>query len=495
MKTLFRSIFSVVMVATLCVTSMVSCTMEEEYDFAFEMPGQIVTEFGKTLKIPFKARNITSITVSSSPLGWKLEDVDILNRTVTITAPSSFETEGEYIDENGELTLMGFTAAGTTISASSYLSLLNKTMDLSDEYSNCYILTQPDTRYTIDLTHKGESGERIAPASAKILWHSDVGLLKYSSYDSETGKFTFYVEHEDVTNDDNTTTRRIPDGNAVVAAYDDAGNVIWSWHIWLTGDDPNLNTVTTSAGVFMDRNLGAYHNSDGSDKSADIFRSYGLYYQWGRKDPFARPTDYKFSSNGDQLIYSAVGASILHKIVGADSEDAGVGTYEYSVANPMTFILGSADNDYDWIYSSHNDALWSATAKSVNDPCPRGWRVPDATVFEAFDIVESEDQAPSADVRSMYGWHLADKQTGAMLFLPGAGRRSFENGILTNVNNYGFEYNPMPWTGSYWTAGVDGALASSLFFDLNTTRAVNNRYEPRKPMYRANAMQVRCVRE
>jgi hypothetical protein len=33
-----------------------------------------------------------------------------------------------------------------------------------------------------------------------------------------------------------------------------------------------------------------------------------------------------------------------------------------------------------------------------------------------------------------------------------------------------------------------------MFFDLNTTRAVNNRYEPGKAMYRGNGMQVRCVK-
>ena len=82
--------------------------------------------------------------------------------------------------------------------------------------------------------------------------------------------------------------------------------------------------------------------------------------------------------------------------------------------------------------------------------------------------------------------------------MPGAGRRSFENGKLTNVNNYGYENTPMPWVGYYWTAGIatsDRSKAQSMFFDLNTTRAVNNRYEPQKEMYRANAMQIRCVRE
>ncbi len=98
-------------------------------------------------------------------------------------------------------------------------------------------------------------------------------------------------------------------------------------------------------------------------------------------------------------------------------------------------------------------------------------------------------------VRGAYGWNLVDKNTGVKIFMPGAGRRSYQTGVLTNMNNYGYDNVPMPWVGHYWTAGVDGEQAESMFFDLNTTRAVNNRYESAKKMYRANAMQVRCVRE
>ena len=67
-----------------CVMCFWSCTMEEEYILEFELPGQIVTELGKTIVVPFKSRNITSVTVSSNPLGWKVEDVDIMNKTITI---------------------------------------------------------------------------------------------------------------------------------------------------------------------------------------------------------------------------------------------------------------------------------------------------------------------------------------------------------------------------------------------------------------------------
>lgn len=494
MKTLFRAILSLVIGGVLCATSFSSCTTNEVYDFEFELPGQIVTEFSKTIVVPFKARNITSIVISSSPKGWKVENIDLKNWTITITSPENFANDDNKIVENGTLSLTGYTAAGTAVHASSYLSLLRLEKDLTAEYSNSYIITEKDTRYTIDVSHKGESSETISPAKVEVLWQTSINLISHCSFYPESNTFSFYVGSEDVTdNDGNKVGRRIIDGNALVAAYDDNDNIIWSWHLWLTGSDPNDNAIETSAGVFMDRNLGAYHNSDGTIIGKDIYKAYGMYYQWGRKDPFARPTDYLFSSNRDQILYNYLGGSHSYQYV--NSETDGVGSYEYAVAHPMSFIVGEESNDYDWLYSSHDNTLWSDTSKSINDPCPRGWRIPESNAFTAFDIAEEEDGAALADIRNMYGWHLVDSATGTKMFMPGAGRRSFETGVLTNINNYGFEHNPMPWTGYYWTTGSDATKATSMFFDLNTTRAVNNRYEPTKPMYRANAMQVRCVRE
>lgn len=494
MKALFRGILSLIIGVALCVTTFSACTTNEVYDFEFELPGQIVTEFGKTIVIPFKARNITSIVVSSIPKGWKVESVDINNWTITVTAPASYADEQNRIEENGTLSLTGYTAASTAVHAYSYLSLLNQQMDLTAEYSNSYVITQPNTRYTIDVSHKGESSETITPSDVKVLWQTSNGLISHCSFYPENNTFTFFVGSEDVTDDnDQKIGERIIDGNAVIAAVDANDNIIWSWHLWLTGSDPATNAITTSAGVFMDRNLGAYHNSDGSTKLSDIYKSYGMYYQWGRKDPFVRPYDYSFKAGEDQWLYSYVGDYIRFDYVDAQTE--GVGTYEYAVAHPMSFVKGSKDNAYDWIYYSHDNTLWSGSTKSINDPCPRGWRMPDGEAFKAFDIAEDEDLAALADIRNMYGWHLVDKATGVKMFMPGAGRRSFENGILTNLNNYGYEHNPMPWVGYYWTTGTTEDSATSLFFDLNTTRAVNNRYEPAKVMYRANAMQVRCVRE
>ena len=498
MKTLFRGIITAVLSVILCAPMFSSCTENEPYDLMFDLPGQIVTEFNTTIVVPFSSSNIVSVTVTSVPKGWSVEKVDLINRTLTIKAPESFAGDDNKIEENGLLKLRGYTPAGSTLLATSYLSLLNKTIDLSDKYSNSYVITQKDTRYTIDLTHKGESSETIKPHGAYVLWQSESELINYSSYDEETGKFTFFVGNERILDDDgNLIDTRIPDGNALVIAYDEDANTLWSWHLWVTGSDVESTAIETSVGTFMDRNLGAYHNSNGSVNHKDIYRSYGLYYQWGRKDPFVRPSDYRFSGDNDQLLYNSSLTAVKHFYVDTeDSED--VGTVEYAMMNPMNFVKGSADNGYDWIYSSHDNNLWTVGSKSVNDPCPRGWRVPDGDVFEAFDIDEVEDMDALDNVRNMYGWHIVDKATGVKMFMPGAGRRSFETGVLTNINNYGYESVPMPWTGYYWTAGVgvnDSAKARSMFFDLNTTRAVNNRYEAGKEMYRANAMQIRCVRD
>lgn len=89
-------------------------------------------------------------------------------------------------------------------------------------------------------------------------------------------------------------------GNAVIAAYDGAGTIVWSWHIWVTDVDldtkvqtytvhADYNTYPTfQSPVMMDRNLGATDDKLWS-AATDPKGSHGLFYQWGRKDPIIGP--------------------------------------------------------------------------------------------------------------------------------------------------------------------------------------------------------------
>ena len=62
--------------------------------------------------------------------------------------------------------------------------------------------------------------------------------------------------------------------------------------------------------------------------------------------------------------------------------DSSRGTIEYSIANPTTFIVCYI-GDSDWQYNAASDVgdknRWTTSkkAKSICDPCPVGWRVPD----------------------------------------------------------------------------------------------------------------------
>ena len=96
----------------------------------------------------------------------------------------------------------------------------------------------------------------------------------------------------------------------------------------------------------MDRNLGA------TTSDTELVGSMGLLYQGGRKDPFLGS-----SSMSDPV--SAVSTGVW------SVSSSYVKLLEY---DPMVFYT---DRDY-----LSNDPFWNSN-KTVDDPCPSGWRVPD----------------------------------------------------------------------------------------------------------------------
>ena len=221
--------------------------------------------------------------------------------------------------------------------------------------ANCYIVTKAG-KYTFKAV-KGNSSESVRNvASAEVLWESfgthktpEVGdLVKDVSY--KDGEITFKA-----------TDMK---GNAVIAAKDIAGNILWSWHIWLT-DQPVEHVYKNNAGTMMDRNLGAT-----SVTSGDV-RTIGLLYQWGRKDPFLAAVSFNFNTPAKSTITwpSAVVKS------------SSTGNIAYAIAHPTTFISISKEENtisHDWT-DMETESRWTTSdrAKSIYDPCPAGWRVPD----------------------------------------------------------------------------------------------------------------------
>lgn len=206
--------------------------------------------------------------------------------------------------------------------------------------ANCYIVSEKFKAYSFDASVKGNSSEPInTPVSAKVVWETkntdasvSIGdIVTDVKYDS--GYITF------------TTTGTA--GNALIAVVDANETILWSWHIWVTDYDPNSAFCTYLSGaVMMDRNLGALNS--GSDAA-----SYGFLYEWGRKDP---------------LIGSATGGTTFATTAPSDLKQYvnPLSPFEYSFANP-THAVGNLSND---------NSAWGRV-KTMYDPCPVGWRVPD----------------------------------------------------------------------------------------------------------------------
>lgn len=227
------------------------------------------------------------------------------------------------------------------------------------ETANSYIVSNSGA-YKFKMT-KGNIQESVGNVSAvRVLWESFGTAVYPKPFEliSATGKDGDYALFE--------VPQTFKEGNAVIAAYDAQEKILWSWHIWLTDPiaedtyytvNPTTKEFTTEvAGVVMDRNLGALSSEPNS------VDSYGLFYQWGRKDP------YLGSANSAGTAFAVSTRSLRVAVVDAASQ-----TVEYSVANPHVFMYGNSRKD--WVAVKDN-TLW-ATSKTKYDPCPPGWRVPD----------------------------------------------------------------------------------------------------------------------
>ena len=478
-----RVISSIILFVSLCV-ALAACSKEESNVLQVPSGSIIVPDAGMQGSTTFDSRNITSIKSTSVPEGWSLDNIDMYEGTITVTAPSSFD-DGEL--RSGTLSLKGYTPTGSTRTISIFLAIA-KTIPF-EEVANCYVATMPKCRYTFDPLKGGAEDATLATAEIKLLWQTKSGLIKYLDMrENADGKMeaSFYLE-EDADNEG-----KVYHGNALIGAYDKNGEIIWSWHIWVTNNDPaaSENTAMLNGQTMMSINLGAELNSDGSTDSSVIYKSYGMYYQWGRKEPFVGPQKYNFPSNADQMIYNTKGYATSLNYVESTAE---YGTMAWAVANPMTLIKGYKKNGFDWLYADSDDNLWNSDTKSLYDPCPAGWRVPTDELFTNLTIAATDDDMMWGEAQKQYGWHLVDTTTAQEHFFTAQGRRNYLDCRLDIFNDD--ETLPVPWSGYYWTSSVAESDAKALYFDLNTATRAWNAIELSRPMHRANAMPVRCVRE
>lgn len=436
--------------------------------------------------ISYSGTNIDKISFNSStvPDGWDVS-INKSKKKITVYGP----TESEDFDSSLDASTISFTATSVDdLTSYDYLTVgttKNEIVDISADQANCFVVSEPNTIYQFSALAMGENQGTIDPVDVKILWQTSPASLSYSRLVGDNVEFYVNIDEDDKDEDDEKDD--LIEGNAVIAAYNSKGDIIWSWHIWVSDDAAADGAVTLNGATVMARNLGAKANSI-EDEDA-IHDSYGMYYQWGRKDPFVGASSYNAAYGYDASMLSETGtsASISYK-----NSTKSIGTEGYATKYPLTYILGVEGSSYDWIYSAHSSELWSDT-KTINDPCPKGWRVASLETLENLSIPalsEAENEVISND----YGWLLTDNAASSNLFMA-LGRRGYITGKIQIINDN--LYAPAPWSGYYWTNAADGAAnssASALYFAYDKESVANNTIAI-KGHYRSNGMQVRCQRD
>lgn len=263
-------------------------------------------------------------------------------------------------------------------------------------------------------------------------------------------------------------------GNAVVAIKNSSDEILWSWHIWVVNYDPEDGKYISNDKTFMERNLGALNNTKG-----DI-GSKGLLYQWGRKDPFAGSNS--VNGNVAATVYKTSSSFSFSPIFTPGDVSAPHYNLVNAIANPATIYRGVSHgagvNDYDWYSDSsyHDDFLWDYnSAKTVYDPCPKGWRVPTSGVGALSPWYGLSAQLFSAG-------QGADWTTRG--YYPAAGKIEGESGSIKDVGEHGY----------YMTASITDYWTYYLHFTATTTPPVTATINANFNAVRSSCGSVRCVK-
>lgn len=167
----------------------------------------------------------------------------------------------------------------------------------------------------------------------------------------------------------------------------------------------------------MDRNLGAT-----SATSTDGASTHGLYYQFGRKDPFT----------GDIDRYDINGTSI-----GKTTATSGKVTFAKAMQTPAAFYTYGGDwaSPNNYTTKKWND-ITDADGKSLFDPSPKGWRLPNRENFSNFST-------------TTFTWDNSNKgRVYNTNWFPAAGCRYSSGGSMSLVGSDGYYWSSSPYGGN-----------------------------------------------
>lgn len=339
------------------------------------------------------------------------------------------------------------------------------------EAANCYIVSKPGT-YCFPLVRGIDLDAALQNvANVEVLWET----ANTASAPAAGSIVT------DVAINKNCVYFKVPDpmenGNALIAAKSADDKILWSWHIWAcSGYDPEVSShlLQGKSQPMMDRNLGALA------ASASDPLSNGLFYQWGRKDPFPGAEERYVPDARGGRFFATTGGTLKTTAAGVAVDVA------YTIAHPTEFITSTGN----WL-TQVDHTLWNK-AKNDYDPCPIGWKVPSCYSYEPGfgEDGHKYDEEAWGNV-SYVRYQDAARGYGAYFTLDNGGQSWYPNtgyistgGQLLMVGQYSIYWSCDPMGSNVFGLELSQNMRGE--FTLNPSRGGKNRGE---------GYAVRCIKD
>lgn len=302
------------------------------------------------------------------------------------------------------------------------------------------------------------------------------------------------------------------------------GTVLWAWSLWnIAADGTTLKDLAvryTDNAKILNLDMGQATDQFATWAANDVYSEYGnsgpgvvhrtiFRYQWGRPIPL------HWNSAATLSIPGADCANVgnIPAIVGPVS-------LKESLKHPCAFIVGSATTTNvqidDWIDVA-DKTLWgngpdeetdynTVGAKSIYDPCPKGYRVPDRKILNALKYNSTWTNVTEPGYHSFHGVNSGDATVTYDMILPGYYiSKTATSSSKFALNSMGGAVSGLCCYGTWWSNHIGKGQTypgvfntgngfkgfSSKTTDCNPGMADNNSSSGKK----ANGYSVRCQKD
>lgn len=324
----------------------------------------------------------------------------------------------------------------------------------------------------------------VLPADAVLLWQDAYNMIDSVSLGvTPDRQFLYFKVNEDF----------ICQGNAVISVRNANKTILWSWHIWVTDEDFSsatnvpITNYSNSEYNFMpvplghcqpdrryykDRKIKFHFEQDKSELTAEVtfaqsttsYVEYGqcaTYYQFGRNfpepvictglakalKPLYNTTEYPATNVSGHV---AINVALQHP------------TTHYCYSSYGTWNNKYAKNEWDVKNTGTTvyDNAVSRSIKSIYDPCPVGYKVPEPAAFTGFtttgDNTTNSSKFNAGNFNRGRTFYTKPNKLGSTFYI-----YAYNFVSLSNVNSFVQDFG----TSTYlWTSGVYNNYQGRLFY-------------------------------